>query len=69
MMEILKECFFYVLFVYLLAMVSFGNRDPNYNKLYNSLYDEFHDAAYNPENGVAFEEVNRDPSFNSIMSS
>ena len=56
-MEILKECFFYVVFIYLLAMVSFGNRDPNYNKLYNSLYQEFHDAVYYPDDGVVFEEV------------
>lgn len=46
MMTILKECFFYVLFIYFLLMVSYGGRDPASHTLYSALYKEFHDGAY-----------------------
>ena len=57
MMSVLFEVVVYIIFVYLLMFVSYGNRDPISHKLYTSLYQEFHDAAYVPDDGVAFEEV------------
>lgn len=46
MMDVIKEVFLYLVFLYLLMMVSYGNRDPVTSKLYTSLYQEFHDADY-----------------------
>jgi len=62
MIDVLKEIFFYVVFVNLLMMVSYGNRDPRGHILYKSLYDEFHDASYFPSNGVPFTKVGYDTS-------
>ena len=45
MMEVIREVFLYMIFLYLLMMVSYGNRDPVSHRLYSSLYQEFHDAA------------------------
>ena len=63
MMDIIWEVFLYIIFVYLLMMVSYGNRDPISHRLYSSLYQEFHDAAYLPDNGVPFESVRRRQSY------
>jgi len=63
MMDIIWEVFLYIIFVYLLMMVSYGNRDPISHRLYSSLYQEFHDAAYLPDNGVPFESVTEYKSF------
>ena len=57
MMEVIREVFLYMIFLYLLMMVSYGNRDPVSHRLYSSLYQEFHDAAYLPEDGVTLDSV------------
>ena len=57
MMEVIREVFLYMVFLYLLMMVSYGNRDPVSHRLYSSLYQEFHDAAYLPEDGVTLDSV------------
>ena len=56
-MEVIREVFLYMIFLYLLMMVSYGNRDPVSHRLYSSLYQEFHDAAYLPEDGVTLDSV------------
>jgi len=57
MMDVIKECFLYIVFLYLLIMVSYGNRDPAANNMYQALYNEFYHANYQPDNGVAFSQV------------
>ena len=57
MMSVIWEVFLYLVFIYLVYMVSLGNRHPDAFTLYNSLHDEFHEAVYVPDDGVAMSEV------------